>query len=59
MTDIKKIAIMDNLLKEAKDPQMKALSACFEHPGQRFRICELLIEDGEERFWVSIEYPDK
>ena len=59
MTDQKKIAIMDNLLKEARDPQWKTLATVMVDPNRRFRVCELLVEDGEDKYWISIEYNDR
>lgn len=58
MTDQKKIAIMDNLLKEATDPQMLKLSPVLQDKNGRFRIVELLIEEGDNHYWISIQHVD-
>ena len=58
MTDHQKIQLVNELLKLAKDPEMRAIAKLMIHPNRRFRICEILIDDEDEKYWISIEYPD-
>ena len=59
MENEQKIQLIDSLLEIARDPEMRKASRVGGEDGHRFRICEKLIQDKGEAYWISIEYIDR